>query len=216
MAKIHEPVKGRTEAGRRREQRARDTRQRIVTAARELFLDRGYIGTTVEAIAAKAGVGAATVYQAFGTKSAILGRALDEAIVADDEPAAVLERDWVAAARGNPDRRRRLMIVVQHAARTAVRTAPLKAVMRDAAATEPDMRELIDTDDARRLTTQRALVQVVLGGKPPETAVAAFFLLVNSATYTLAVDHLGWTAQQWERWLVKVLDQALLGGDTAR
>ena len=215
MTKMREPVKGTTEAGRRREQRAQATRERIVSAARAEFLELGYAATTIEVIAAKAGVATATVYQAFGAKSAILARALDEAIVGDEEPAAMLERDWVMAARKNPDPRKRLAIVVQHAAGAAARTAPLKTVMRDAAATELDIRELIDADDARRLATQRTLVEVVLGRRPAETAVATFFLLVNSAAYTLAVEHLGWSAQQWKRWLVKVLDRGLLGDDAA-
>ncbi|HEX6419601.1 MAG TPA: helix-turn-helix domain-containing protein, partial [Acidimicrobiales bacterium] len=109
-----DPVKGKSPAGRRREQRARATRQRIVAAATALFGERGYAATTVGAIAGEAGVAPATVYQAFGTKSAILKRALDEAIVGDAEPLPLLERDWVAAARREPDARRRLAIVVGH------------------------------------------------------------------------------------------------------
>ena len=46
-----DPVKGKSEAGRRREERARQRRQRIVDAALRLFLERGYVATTVEAIA---------------------------------------------------------------------------------------------------------------------------------------------------------------------
>ena len=62
-----EPVKGKTDAGRRREERARERRQRVVDAASRLFGERGYVATTVEAIAREAAVAPATVYQAFGT-----------------------------------------------------------------------------------------------------------------------------------------------------
>src|SRR2546430_310345 len=68
LSLVREPVKGTTAAGRRREARARETRERIIQAGVRLFLERGYVATTVQAIADEAGVAAATVYQAFGTK----------------------------------------------------------------------------------------------------------------------------------------------------
>ncbi|MEU1981490.1 helix-turn-helix domain-containing protein [Nocardia sp. NPDC019395] len=54
-----------------------DTRSRdIVDAARECFAARGFEDTTMVRIAETAGVGVATVYRRFGTKSAILRYAL--------------------------------------------------------------------------------------------------------------------------------------------
>ena len=99
-----EPVKGRTEAGRRREERARHRRQRVADTALRLFLERGYVATTVEAIAREAAVAPATVYQAFRTKQAILARVLDQAIAGDAEPAALLDRNWVYRPPGTPIR----------------------------------------------------------------------------------------------------------------
>ena len=96
---MSDPVKGKSAAGRRREQRAQHTRARITEAALRLFVDRGYPATTVEAIAVEAGVAPATVYQAFGTKQAVLARALDTAIAGDTASTPLLDRDWVAAAR---------------------------------------------------------------------------------------------------------------------
>jgi AcrR family transcriptional regulator len=210
MPSPREPVKGRTEAGRRREERARARRDRIVQAAAALFLDRGYASTTVEAVASSAGVGVATVYQAFGTKAAILARALDVTIAGDDNAIPVLERDWVTAARSEVDRRRRLALVVTGAADIAVRTAPLKEVMRDAAATEPAIRELLDDDDARRLATQRSLVELALGASPTDAELATFYSLVNSHSYRLAASRLGWDTVRWRDWLIDVLTQSLL------
>ena len=99
---MKEPVKGKTEAGRRREERARHKRQRVADAALGLFLERGYMATTIEAIARKAAVAPATVYQAFGTKQAILARILDQTITGDAQPAALLDRDWVKQASQLP------------------------------------------------------------------------------------------------------------------
>lgn len=217
---MREPVKGTSEAGQRREARARDTRDRIVEAARRLFESDGYAATTVTAIAAEAGVAAATVYQAFGTKPAILARALDVAITDDQAPVGLLDRPWLEQARQTADPHRRLALVVTHTSAVAARTAALKRAMRDAAATDPEVRELIREDHQRRLRTQAALVDLVLGGghlRPGlsrDDAIAAYFSLVNSDCYLLMADTLGWDLERWQRWLVRTLDHQLLGPES--
>jgi AcrR family transcriptional regulator len=203
---MRQPVKGKTEAGRRREQRARRTRARIVQAATRLFLDRGYVA-------------AATVYQAFGTKQAILAAGLDFTIAGDLEPVAVLDREWVRTVRAQADPVRRLRLVIQNTTEIAARTAPIKEVMRDAAAIEPSIRELIHQDNQGRYKTQEALVEVIVGegagqsGSRGPSAVDTFFTLVNSDTFRLFVGHLGWTLQEWREWLFQVLSRELFEPD---
>ncbi len=209
------PVKGTSDAGRRREAQAHQTRQRIVEAGLRLFLDRGYVATTVAAIARDARVAPATVYQAFGTKQAILARALDVTVVGDAAPVALLDRGWIARARGEADGVRRLGIVVRGAAEVAARTAAIKEVMRDAAASEPEVARLIREDTERRHRTQQALVELLTEALPlrsgidSDSATATFFAVVNSHTYQLLVGHLGWSAEQWQQWLVEVVQREL-------
>ena len=214
---MKEPVKGKTEAGRRREERARHKRQRVADAALGLFLERGYMVTTIEAIARKAAVAPATVYQAFGTKQAILARILDQTIAGDAQPAALLDRDWVKQASQHPDPRQRLALVIRHTSQVAARTAPIKEVMRDAAAADPAVRQLIRDDDQRRYITQQTLVDLVIGedslraGCDRDHAAATFFALVNSHSYQLLATHLGWSPADWQQWLTVVLDRELFG-----
>jgi AcrR family transcriptional regulator len=212
---VGEPTAGKTEAGRRREARARQTRQRIASAALQLFLDRGYVATTIEAIAQEASVAPATVYQAFGTKQAILAAALDTTIAGDNEPVAVLDRDWVTHARRQRNPKKQLRLIVAGACEIASRTAPIKEVMRDAGATEPAVRDLVRQDHERRRRTQEALVRLLAEHRPlrPGTdvdhAVDTFFALVNSYTYELLVGYCGWTLAQWQDWLVDLLEREL-------
>jgi AcrR family transcriptional regulator len=214
---VRQPVKGKSEAGRRREERARRTRQRIVEAGLRLFLAQGYVPTTVEAIARAAEVAPATVYQAFGTKQAILAAALDVAVAGDDAPLAVLDRDWVDQAREERDPRRQLRLVVEGAAQIAARTAPLKAVMRDAAAAEPAVRELIHEDHQRRRRTQAGLVDLLTERRPLRAgldrgrAADVFFAVVNSATYELVVGECGWPVTRWRDWLAELVERELFG-----
>jgi len=71
-------VTEKTQATRRRGRRpgGADTREALVNAAREVFIEQGYDGATVRAIATKAGVDAAMVNHWFGGKEGLFGEAV--------------------------------------------------------------------------------------------------------------------------------------------
>ncbi len=98
-----------------RAERALATRRRMLTSARDLFVQQGYAATTVEQIAGDAGVAVQTVYYTFRTKGLLL-RELVEVTAAGEEPAVpVMERAMgaraavghVGPARARPRRRAR-------------------------------------------------------------------------------------------------------------
>jgi AcrR family transcriptional regulator len=60
-----------------RERRAQLTGDEILRAARRLFAERGYAGTSVRDIARTAGVSAQTVYDSIGTKQELVARLND-------------------------------------------------------------------------------------------------------------------------------------------
>ena len=60
-----------------RQRQAQATRSMIVAAAQALFLEQGYICTTIEIIAERAGVATSTVYAIFGSKRGILSAIRD-------------------------------------------------------------------------------------------------------------------------------------------
>lgn len=113
------------------------TEQRIVAAAAELFLARGYLATTLESVAKQAQVGARTVYLRFGTKAALFKRVVDVAIAGDTEPVDVLGRDWMQAALTAPTAAERIAAHAAAGRQIMQRTGPLFAVAQQAAAVEP-------------------------------------------------------------------------------
>src|SRR6476469_5954018 len=127
-----------TETVKPRAARTRATRRRIVDAAAELFIERGYGVTTLEQIAARAGVAVPTVYFHFGHKRTVLREAVDVAAVGDDEPVALLERPWVNERRSEPDPRRVVALWVANSRTIYARIGPIMHVVRDSAATDPD------------------------------------------------------------------------------
>lgn len=104
-----------------------------------------------------------------------------------------------------------------HTSGIAARTAALKRAMRDAAATDPTVGDLIRQDHQRRLTTQTALVEVLIADSPVRPgldradAIATYFGLVNSDCYLLMTESLGWDLDRWQGWLVGLLSHELLG-----
>ncbi|WP_052731992.1 TetR/AcrR family transcriptional regulator [Devosia geojensis] len=62
--------------------RTGEKRERIVEAARELFLRQGLRGTTMEAIARAAGIAKPTLYAQFSDKHAVFGAILERLVVA--------------------------------------------------------------------------------------------------------------------------------------
>ena len=90
----------------RRKDQARDTRRRIIDAARRLFIERGYAGATIEAIAQEAGVAAETIYAIFKNKRGILSALVDVSVVGEDLAIPLLQRPNILTARQETDQHR--------------------------------------------------------------------------------------------------------------
>lgn len=75
------------------------TRAALLAAARELFAERGYAGTTVRGVADRAGVNQALLFRYFGSKGALFTEAVTEpalAPLAEGPPETLLERTLTA------------------------------------------------------------------------------------------------------------------------
>ncbi|MEU0805567.1 TetR family transcriptional regulator [Streptomyces sp. NPDC005970] len=74
-------------AGPTRAERRRNTEQRILAAARELFAERGFERTTIRAVASAAQVDPALVMQYFGSKQELFSQAVRISVAgAEDRP----------------------------------------------------------------------------------------------------------------------------------
>jgi AcrR family transcriptional regulator len=117
--------------------RVADTEERLVRAATELFVERGYAATTLADVARAAGLGARTVYVRFGTKAALLKRVVDVAIVGDTAPVAVAGRDWFMAAMTAPTARERIAALAAASRDMMARAGRVLAVAQQAEHSEP-------------------------------------------------------------------------------
>jgi AcrR family transcriptional regulator len=112
----------RYESPRRREQAAA-TRLAILEAAERLFAERGYVSTSVGAIAEEASVALKTVYAVFGTKAELLRALWNLRMRGDEDSTPMAERSWFREIIAEPDPQRRLALVARTSRLVKERTA---------------------------------------------------------------------------------------------
>ena len=175
----------------------------------------------MEAIAARAGVSAQTVYNQFGTKCELLAAVLDWAIAGDAAPVAVIERPWFVVDHTEPAAD---AIARVAAAGTTIlaRVAALYDVIRSASAL-PEVRRLLADNRRRRRADQRHLVGalVATGQLRPDLdadhAADVVYGLVNEDVYLLLTVDCGWSRKRFATWLAEtLLDQLVTAPDPPR
>ena len=200
----------------RRREQARATRQAILNAASALFNERGYVATTIDAVATSATVSPETVFSTFGSKRSILAELVDLSISGGEGAPPILDQAWVQEMREEPDARRRLKILGANGRSILERRSALDEVVRGAAAAEPEMATLWERGKAQRFAGQRALLQIVLGtmglrnGLDLETAAETVFAIGSPEVYRLLTVDRGWSGSRFEDWYADTLARLLL------
>ena len=199
-----------------REEQARETRMRVLEAARRLFRDRGYVATTIGTIAQEAGVAAQTVYVAFGNKRAILAALMDLAIGGDDQPVGVLERPEPLHMRDEPDQRRQLELMAHGIREILDRAGPIFDVMRGAATADTEVAVLYRRLQEERLRNMTMVVGWVAAKGPLREGLAVaegadiVWTLTSADVHRMLRIERGWTGEQYEQWLADSLVRSLL------
>lgn len=200
----------------RRAEQARATRRRIIEGARELFLQQGYAATTLEQIAARAGVAVQTVYFHFGNKRTLLKEVMDVLAVGDDAPVPLLERPWVQQVRDEPDARRALDIWLRNDRDIYGRVAPMLSIVRDAACANPEMAEQWQANQHQRYLAHRTLAEILAAkkalrpGLTVQNAADIIFTLLSPEVYLLLTAEREWSPARWQHWLTRTIAQAIL------
>ena len=198
-----------------RVEQAEQTRRRILVAARQLFVERGFTATTVAAVAQAAGVSPDTVYVSLGGKRGLLEGVLEMAIAGPGDPPAVGEQRFREEMEQLPDPHQRLRTWVHYSCQVLARTSPVHAVIRGAADSDAFAAEL---RRAAALATagrpDRGRPGLPHGALRPglslEEAGERFCVLSSPELYQLMVAELGWTPGDHEAWLAQLLENELL------
>ena len=210
MAEVNEPRRSRKE-------QAAATRQRILDASKDLFAEHGYAGTTMQAIADRAGVAVQTVYFVFHTKGELLRQLLHYVGGRPGDPIETEERDWIHEALTHEDGRRSLALMVEHGNDIYSRIAPIWAAIGEGASAEPEVDEVWNSIVARRRQGIRQIVEsldargLLRRGLAADRAADIVYGLARPETLAVFVGECGWTVDEFKAWSYDLLCHQLLG-----
>jgi AcrR family transcriptional regulator len=198
--------------------KARLTRMRILEAARDLFLAGGYVGTTLDAVAARAGVSPQTVYNLVGGKATLFKTVYDVTLAGDDEPVPLAARPEFQRILGAGTAREAVAIYVALERVLWERVGPLvAAATAQAAAGDKDVRAFVETIETERATGTRSLVGYLADrfGLRPGLTVARAADILWTLTGPDSVERLvvrrGWDWDRYQEWLVDAVHHSMFG-----
>jgi AcrR family transcriptional regulator len=201
----------------RRQQQAELTRRSILDAAQVLFERDGYVDTTMEAIAAEAGVALKTVYSAFTTKSGLLRALWDLLLKGDADAAPVAQRQWYRDVLEEADPERQLRLNARNSRIVKARIGPMLRVIRSASAVDADGAALWQLIQSDFYENQRAIVNTLHKrgalrlGLSARRAADILWSLNHPDVWLLLVGERGWTPDAFEAWFADATCQQLLG-----
>jgi AcrR family transcriptional regulator len=215
MSLVQPPVKRQYDASRRREAAAR-TREAILNAALALFGERGYAGTSMSAIAERAGVALDTVYASAGRKPELARLLIETAISGSSQAVPADERDYVRAIRAAPDAETKIALYSAAMRAIAGRLAPVLGIIQQAGSAQPELAALWREIAERRAANMHRFVAdlAAVAKLRVDPAEAADIVWATNAPelYQLLVSQRGWTPERYEHFLADTWQRLLLAG----
>jgi len=200
----------------RRQAQARETGRQVIEAARQLFIEYGYAGATIDAIAQEAGVAPETIFATFGSKRAILAAVIDAAVGGDSQITPLLQQPGPQAVLQQTEPAQLLQLFATDITSRLERVAPVFAVMRAAAKTEPDIAELLKNQLALRLRNISTVAERLAAQKAlreelnVEQAADIIWAITSPEVFSMLTIDRGWPRDHYIRWLGDALTRLLL------
>ena len=212
---ISEPAARRVYRSTLRAEQAGETRRRLLTAAGSCFAERGYAGTSLKAIAQRAGVSVETV-QLNGPKSELLLAAYEQLFIGEEGRRSLLGRESVQPLLEMTDPPTMIAGMVDFLASANAQSAALAAAFEAAALSDPTIDEVLkglgeraraDARSATRLVADRG---GVTSGRPLDEVADELWFLMRPPHYLTLIRQAGWTFEQYHAWLTRSATALLL------
>lgn len=197
-----------------REEAARATRAAIIAAAGELFSQDGYGVTSIDDIAARAGVGRATVFNSVGGKPALLRAAHQVAIAGEDAQRPA--REGPLGQRLEGVHGAEAILDVYAAALTDVFEAvgAIHEALVRATSESEELRTMLAEVDVERHHGAANIVALIVGDLPddlcPERAADILWLYNDPQLWQSLHRVRGWSKAEFKAWLTATLRSQVL------
>ena len=197
----------------RRREQAEETRQRVLAAAARLFVERGFEGTPITAIAAEAGVAPETVYASFRNKRTLLGEVVGQAARGEDGT-PIPDQPGPRAVVATSDQREQVRLFAADIVLRLERVGPLLEVLSSAARTDRELAELREKIHSTRLAGLGQLTKALAANGPlrleGDAATESVWALASPELHQLLTRTRGWTRERYCDWLADSLTVTLL------
>jgi AcrR family transcriptional regulator len=200
----------------RRQAQAEETRRQILAAAHKLFMERGYAGATIEAIATEAG-GPQTIYAVFKNKGRILVSLINFLSASRaEERTPLLQRAGPQAVAHERDQHRQLQMFAQVVANNLEGNASISEIILVAAKTDQDIEKIMQQLIKQRRQHMAVAVQQIASNGPfrenmdEEYATDTVWTLTSPEVFLLLTRDLGWPKEKYAQWLSDILVRVLL------
>ena len=179
---------------------AAQTRAAVLDAATRLFGELGWADSSMRRVAKAAGVSVETVYAGFGSKGDLFAAVMDVAVVGDDLPIPLAQRD-VALVLGTGTRDERVTRAASMSAAISGRTCELVQTLTQGSATDDLLAQRLAALDERRRGEIAEYFMQVASRAPTGLELDEVWLLTSAEVFHLLVHRSGWTPEQHEHWL---------------
>lgn len=200
----------------RREMQAQATQAAVIDAARELFVVNGWSATTIAGIARRAGVSQETIYARFGNKREIVRAMVATAMRGARPDVPFMEQAERQVIQTTTDPTMMVDRFCADVCSVLARVAPIMAVVRSAAETDPEMAGLYaQLHAARRENLLRFVVALKKAGglracPDEQIAVDQVWSLASPEIFTLWTGAGGRTPDDHREWISGALQRLLL------
>jgi AcrR family transcriptional regulator len=186
----------------------------VCEAAYRLFSTKGYLATSIEDIAAAAGVARPTVFTAVGPKPVILRAVVDRALAGDDAPVPIAERPWWREAIDEPDPVRSIELYARNMCRISGRAGLVLRALETAAPIDADAAELwARFQHQRRVGLNEfavALTQKTGALRYDEETITDTMWALAPDAYVRLIHDAGWPIERFQTWLADLLQRMFL------
>lgn len=198
----------------RRSAQASDTRAAVLSAAHDLFIREGWQKATIAAIARQAGVSVETIYAGFGSKLALLEAVVVASVRGLQPGTALMDQAGPRAVLEAPDQRSQIALFAKDIVEVLRSVAPLMAVVRAAAESEPELKELYVGLHRGRTRNLAMFVDAMLRHGSLRTdrdiAIASLDRLSSPELFLVVTNVEGLSPAQYLTWLADALAALLL------
>lgn len=189
-----------------RAEKAAETRRSIITAAAEVFSERGYVGTTMQQIATHAGVSVESVNK-IGTKPDLLIKAFQQTYAGEGGWKSIIDQPQLMEIMSQPDTEQAIGDYAEFIAAANDRSGGIWAAVRAASTSEARISSAVHDLIARKredflLGYGWYVSRGITNEKTsPEAFAAYLYVLTSQETYDQLTRDWGYSVESYTDWL---------------